>query len=119
MTTTSVTNKVQPSIKAADLPPAVRVFWETAPQQFRLASILSAIVCYCALGTRLRARYVYDLDLHALLLQILVIGEPGSGKSFTRPIVKQLLRPLRIKDQEMKRIEQAYLELKKKAPKTK
>ena len=119
MTTTSVTNKVQPSIKAADLPPAVRVFWETAPQQFRLASILSAIVCYCALGTRLRARYVYDLDLHALLLQLLVIGEPGSGKSFTRPVVKQLLRPLRIKDQEMKRIEQAYLELKKKAPKTK
>lgn len=119
MKPTSVTNKVQPSIKAADLPPAVRVFWETAPQQFRLASILSAIVCYCALGTRLRARYVYDLDLHALLLQILVIGEPGSGKSFTRPIVKQLLRPLRIKDQEMKRIEQAYLELKKKAPKTK
>lgn len=111
--------KVQPSITAADLPPALRVFWDTAPEHFKVASILSALACYCALGTRLRAKYVYDLDPHALLLQIIIVGEPGSGKSFTRPIVKQLLRPVRIKDQEMKRIEQAYAELKKKAAKNK
>lgn len=111
--------KVQPSITAADLPPALRVFWDTAPEHFKVASILSALACYCALGTRLRAKYVYDLDPHALLLQIIIVGEPGSGKSFTRPIVKQLLRPVRIKDQEMKRVEQAYAELKKKAAKNK
>ena len=111
--------KVQPSIGAADLPPALRVFWDTAPDNFKVASILSALACYCVLGTRLRAKYVYDLDPHALLLQIIILGEPGSGKSFTRPIVKQLLRPIRIKDQEMKRIEQAYAELKKKAAKNK
>ena len=111
--------KVQPSIGAADLPPALRVFWDTAPDNFKVASILSALACYCVLGTRLRAKYVYDLDPHALLLQIIILGEPGSGKSFTRPIVKQLLRPIRIKDQEMKRMEQAYVELKKKAAKNK
>lgn len=111
--------KVQPSITAADLPPALRVFWDTAPDQFKVASILSALACYCALGTRLRAKYVYDLEPHALLLQIIILGEPGSGKSFTRPIVRQLLRPIRIKDQEMKRVEQAYAELKKKAAKNK
>lgn len=111
--------KVQPSITAADLPPALRVFWDTAPEHFKVASILSALACYCALGTRLRAKYVYDLDPHALLLQIIIVGEPGSGKSFTRPIVKQILRPVRIKDQEMKRVEQAYAELKKKAAKNK
>ena len=111
--------KVQPSITAADLPPALRVFWDTAPDNFKVASILSALACYCVLGTRLRAKYVYDLDPHALLLQIIILGEPGSGKSFTRPIVKQLLRPIRIKDQEMKRMEQAYVELKKKAAKNK
>lgn len=111
--------KVQPSITAADLPPALRVFWDTAPDHFKVASILSALACYCALGTRLRAKYVYDLEPHALLLQVIILGEPGSGKSFTRPIVKQLLRPIRIKDQEMKRIEQAYAELKKKAAKNK
>lgn len=113
------TQKCPPAITAGDLPPALRVFWDTAPDHFKVASILSALACYCALGTRLRAKYVYDLDPHALLLQVLVLGEPGSGKSFTRPIVKQLLRPVRIKDQEQKRIEQAYQDLKKTASKTK
>jgi len=105
--------KAQPSIAAADLPPAVRVFWNSAPENFRIAAILTAIDCYCALGTRLRANYVYDLDPHALLLQVIVLGEPGSGKSFTRPIVKMLMRPLKLRDQELKRQEQAYQELKK------
>lgn len=109
-----------PAISAADLPPAVRVFWDTAPEQFKVSAILTAIDCYCALGTRLRAMYVYDpLEPHALLLQLLVLGEPGSGKSFTRPIVKQLMRPLKLKDLEQKRIEQAYADLKKTAAKNK
>ena len=111
--------KSPPMLQASDLPPSVRVFWQTAPEQFRYASILTALDCYCALGTRLRAKYVYDLDPHALLIQLLVLGEPGSGKSFTRPIVKQLLRPLKLKDIEQKRIEQAYQDLKKTASKNK
>ena len=107
------------TIQASDLPPAVRVFWQTAPEPFRIAAILTALDCYCALGTRLRAKYVYDLEPHALLIQLLVLGEPGSGKSFTRPIVKQLLRPLKLKDIEQKRIEQAYNDLRKTAAKNK
>lgn len=116
---TNMTQKVKPSIQAADLPPALRVFWDTAPKQFKVPSILTALTCYCALGTRLRANYVYDLDPHALLIQLIVLGEPGSGKSFTRPIVKQLMRPLKLKDIEQKRIEQAYDEMKKTAAKNK
>lgn len=111
--------KAQPSIQASDLPPALRVFWNTAPNHFKIASILSALSCYCTLGTRLRAKYVYDLEPHALLLQVLILGEPGSGKSFTRPIIKQLMRPLKLKDAEQKRIEQAYQDLKKTAAKNK
>jgi hypothetical protein len=106
------------TLQASDLPPAVRVFWETAPEAFRIPAVLAAITCYCALGTRLRAKYVYDIEHHALLVQLIVIGEPGSGKSFTRPIVKQLMRQLKLKDFEQKRIEQAYMELKKTASKT-
>ena len=108
-----------PAQMALDLPPAVRVFWETAPEAFRIPAILTAIVCYCALATRVRAKYVYDIELHALLVQLLVIGEPGSGKSFTRPIVKQIMRQLKLKDFEQKRIEQAYQELRKTASKNK
>ena len=119
MTTSRLTPRSLSELQAADLPPAVRVFWQTAPEAFRVPSILTALDCYCALSTRLRAKYVYDLEPHALLIQLLVLGEPGSGKSFTRPIVRQLLYPLRLKDIEQKRIEQAYQELKKTASKNK
>jgi len=112
-------SKSQPQLGAADLPPAVRVYWDSAPENFRIPAILTAIDCYCALGTRLRAQYVYDLEPHALLLQVIVLGEPGSGKSFTRPIVRQLMRPLKLRDQELKRQEQAYQDLKKTAAKNK
>ena len=108
-----------PTLTAADLPPAVRAYWESAPAPFKVPAILTAIDCYCALATRLRFRYTYDLDLHALLLQVLVVAEAASGKSFTRPIVKTLMQPLKLRDQEMKRIEQAYQDLKKTSSKNK
>ncbi len=107
------------SLMARDLPPALRIYYETAPEAFRIPSILTAICCLCALGTRLRVKYVYDLDLHALLLQVIVVGNPGDGKSFTRPIVKNLLAPLILRDQELRRQEQAYNDLKKTQAKNK
>ena len=109
----------QGGLTAADLPPAIRAFWDSAPAPFKVPAILTAIDCYCALATRLRFKYTYDLDPHALLLQVLVVAEAASGKSFTRPIVKSLMQPLKLRDQEMKRIEQAYQDLKKTSAKNK
>lgn len=106
-------NQKPMAFKATDLPPGLRPFWLTAPAKFRLAAVLVALVCYCVLGTRLRARYVYDTELHALLLQLLILGEPSSGKGFTRVIMKQLMSLLEQKDEEQMRMEQAYQELKK------
>ena len=106
-------NRKTMAFKATDLPPGLRPFWLTAPEKFRLAAVLVALVCYCVLGTRLRAKYLYDNELHALLLQLLILGEPSSGKGFTRVIVKQLMHLLEQKDEEQMRMEQAYLELKK------
>lgn len=107
------------AISASDLPPAIRAFWDSAPEPFKVPAILTAIDCYCALATRLRFKYTYDLDPHALLLQVLVVAEAASGKSFTRPIVKSLMKPLKLRDQEMKRLEQAYQDLKKTSSKNK
>lgn len=107
------------NINARDLPPALRIYYECAPENFRIPAILTAITCLCALGTRLRVKYVYDTELHALLLQVVVVGNPGDGKSFTRPIVKNLLAPLILRDQELRRQEQAYNDLKKTAAKNK
>ena len=108
-----------PTLCATDLPPAVRAYWDSAPASFKVPAILTAISCYCALATRLRFHYTYDNSPHALLLQVLVVAEAASGKSFTRPIVKTLMQPLKLRDQEMKRIEQAYLELQKTTAKNK
>ncbi len=107
------------SLMAADLPPVLRVYYELAPESFRIPAILTAITCLCALGTRLRVRYLYDNELHALLLQVIIVGNPGDGKSFTRPIVKNLMAPLLLRDQELRRQEQVYNELKKTQAKNK
>lgn len=102
-----------------ELPPAVQPLVDAAPDDFKLAVLLAALCCYCALGTRLRVKYPYDIDLHALLLQILIVGEPGSGKSFTRNIVKRLMGRLKLLDMEQQRMEQAYAEMKRTSSKAK
>ncbi len=107
------------TLLSRDLPPVLRIYYEIAPESFRIPTILTAITCLCALGTRLRVKYVYDTELHALLLQVVVVGNPGDGKSFTRPIVKNLLSALLLRDQELRRKEQAYNDLKKTASKNK
>ena len=106
------------ALSPGDLPPAVRAYWDSAPESFRVAAVLTCLACYCALGTRLRFRYTYDLELHALLVQVIVVAEAAGGKSFTRPIVRRLMRRLKLRDQEMKRVEQVYQELKKTMAKT-
>lgn len=112
-------NFTLPTLVSTDFPPALRAFWDAAPTPFKVPSFLAATVCYCALGTRLRFKYTYDNDLHALLLQVIVVAEAASGKSFTRPIVNLIMKQLRLRDKEMKRIEQDYQDLKKTASKTK
>ena len=32
-------------LQASDLPPAVRVFWDTAPEAFRIPALLASITC--------------------------------------------------------------------------
>ena len=53
----SETCNLKLALTAADLPPAVRAFWDSAPASFKVPAILTAIDCYCALATRLRFKY--------------------------------------------------------------
>ena len=55
MVTTDLNQPTLPTLSAEDLPAGIRVFWDTAPEQFKIPAMLTSIVCYCALGTRLRA----------------------------------------------------------------
>lgn len=95
-----------------DFPPAVRPFWENVKddKSMRLALTLTAIVCYCSLSPRLRVKYVYDLAQSMLLLNLLVIGPSGSGKSMIRWCVNMLMRSQLLRDQDERRKLREYKE---------
>lgn len=103
---------------AGDFPPAVRPFWENVPsdKNLRDALVLTAIVCYCGLAPRLRVKYTYDnaMLLSMLLLNLLVIGPSGSGKSAIRWAVNLLMNAQILRDTEERRRLRAYKEMSKK-----
>lgn len=100
-----------------DFPPAVRPFWENVKddKSMRLALTLTAIVCYCSLSPRLRVKYVYDLAQSMLLLNLLVIGPSGSGKSMIRWCVNMLMRSQLLRDQDERRKLREYKEAARRA----
>lgn len=106
------------NITAGDLPPAVRPFYEIASgvKRLRDAIVLTAIVCYCFLSPRLRVKYTYDnaMMLSMLLLNLLVIGPSGSGKSIIRWVVNMLVNVQILRDTEERRRLREYKELSKK-----
>lgn len=102
-------------LTAGDFPPAVRPFWENVPKDpdIRLALTLNAIVCYCGLAPRLRVKYVYDMELSMLLLNLLCIGPSGRGKKVFNWCTKMLMSKLILKDQEERRMLREYNEEKR------
>ena len=102
------------TLTAGELPPAVRPFWENVPcdKNLRHALTLTAIVCYCSLSPRLRVKYTYDnqMMLSMLLLNLLVIGPSGSGKSIIRWAVNLLMSAQILRDAEERRKLREYKE---------
>lgn len=103
-----------------DLPPVVRELTQNAPQAFKVPTFFAAATCLAGVATRIRAYYPYDgMNEHALLLQTIITGEQSSGKSFARNNVeKVIMAGLKKRDDEQRRQEQAYRELKQTASKT-
>lgn len=107
------------NLTAGDFPPAVRPFWENVPNspKLRLALTLASIVCYCGLSPRLRVKYTFDSNFlcgSMLLLNLLVIGPSGSGKSAIRWAVNMLMNAQIIRDTEERRKLRDYKEKPKK-----
>ena len=101
-------------------PPVIRELMQNAPEAFKVPTFFAAMPCLCCLGTRIRVYYPYDgTNEHALLLQTIITGEQSSGKSFARNNVERvIMAPLKQRDDEQRRQEQAYRELKQTASKT-
>lgn len=107
------------NLTAGDFPPAVRPFWENVPNspKLRLALTLASIVCYCGLSPRVRVKYTFDSNFlcgSMLLLNLLVIGPSGSGKSAIRWAVNMLMNAQIIRDTEERRRLREYKEKPKK-----
>ena len=101
-------------------PPVIRELMRNAPASFKVPTFFAAATCLAGLATRIRAYYPYDgMNEHALLLQTIITGEQSSGKSFARNNVeKVIMAGLKKRDDEQRRQEQAYRELKQTASKT-
>lgn len=105
--------------KDKDLPPILRELVANAPASFKVPTFFAAATCLSAVATRLRAYYPFDSDPHAILLQCIISGEQSSGKSFARNNVeKVIMKVLKKRDDDQRRQEQAYRELKQTASKT-
>lgn len=106
--------------KDKDQPVVIRELMQNAPASFKVPTFFAAVTCLAGVATRVRVYYPYDgRNEHALLLQTIITGEQSSGKSFARNNVeKVIMARLKKRDEEQRRQEQAYRELKQTASKT-
>lgn len=100
--------------KDKDLPPIIREIVSNAPKNRKMPSFIASLAPLCALCPRVRLQYHYDSRPSALLLQVIIEGAQSSGKSFAADIESLIMNDtLKAHDQQMRRQEQEYRELKK------
>lgn len=94
--------QVVEKLSATDFPPCVRTFWTNAKSpgdpMIGLKFVIIALVCYAVLMPRLRVKYLYNLMMSIILLNLLVIGPSGKGKSIVNYIVSYILKVLYERD---------------------
>lgn len=99
-------------LKSSDFPACVKPFWVNAKcngdAAIRVKLALVAIVCYGTLSPRLRVRYLYNLVLSMILLNLICLAPSGKGKSIIRFVVNLLLKPLFAFDDKERDLENSF-----------
>lgn len=99
-------------LTAADFPASVKPFWTNAKSAgdvlIRIKYVIIALICYCALSPRLRVKYYYNLMISMILLNLLIIGPTGKGKSVVRSIVYKILGLFFERDDKERDIENSF-----------
>lgn len=98
---------------AKDLPPICRELVSNAPRQLMMQVFVATCPTIATYATRLRLKYVYDQMQSACLLQVIICGEQSSGKSFARYVQQIIMERLMQRDNDQRREEQKYNELKR------
>lgn len=99
------------------LPPVFRELVSTAPDNFKMATFIACCAPLACLATRLRFFYPFDQGPMACLLQTIICSEQSGGKSFARHVENAIMAQQKARDNEQRRLEQEYRELKQKAAK--
>lgn len=101
-----------------DLPPVIRELVSNAPDKFKMATFIAAVAPLGCLATRLRFYYPFDQGPMACLLQTIICSEQSGGKSFARNVENVIMAKQKQRDNDQRRQEQAYRELKQTSSKT-
>lgn len=101
---------IMPQVKR--LPPLIREFVETSPDDFREATAMACLPICGFLGSRLRARYL-DGETQAPSFIVNIIAPAASGKGSFLRISDICLEKIRQKDDEGREAEAEYLRLSK------
>lgn len=104
--------------KDKELPPVFRELVMNAPSKFKMATFIAACAPLATLATRLRFYYPFDQGPQACLLQTIICSEQSGGKSFARNVENVIMARQKARDNDQRRQEQAYRELKQTASKT-
>lgn len=94
------------------LPPLIREFVMTAPEDFKTATAMACLPVCGFLGSRLRARYI-DGEMQAPSFIVNIIAPAASGKGSLLRVPDICLEKVREKDDEGREMEQEYLRLTK------
>lgn len=98
---------VETETKMPPLPPVIRQFVETAPDDFKRAVVLCQLPILGALGSKLRAKYI-DGTMHSPSFQVSLEAPQASGKSFMRKLVDYELAQMLEHDEEQREKEREY-----------
>lgn len=104
--------------KDKDLPPVIRELVSNAPANFKMATFIATVAPLGCLATRLRFYYPFDQGPMACLLQTIICSEQSGGKSFARNVENVIMAKQKQRDNDQRRQEQAYRELKQTSSKT-
>ena len=96
----------------------IRELVSNAPDKFKMATFIAAVAPLGCLATRLRFYYPFDQGPMACLLQTIICSEQSGGKSFARNVENVIMAKQKQRDNDHRRQEQAYRELKQTSSKT-
>lgn len=100
-------------VREEDLCIIIRQLMGMAPASRKVPTFFTSIGPLSALATRVRVKYVWDIQLHALLVEIIIEAPPSTGKRPFAEVVRIIIEPtLEKHDNQQRRMEQEYRERK-------